>query len=39
MENIIKKNNIVLPQLPVYQKYAYDAPNHKLLVIEYPDLK
>jgi hypothetical protein len=39
MENIIKKNNIALPKLPVYQKYAYDAPTHKLLVIEYPDLK
>jgi hypothetical protein len=39
MEKIIKANNIALPQLPVYQKYAYDAPNHKLVVMEYPDLR
>ena len=39
MDEIIKKNNISLPQLPHYQEYAYDAPNHSLMVIEYPDRK
>lgn len=39
MAEIIKKNNIGLPKLPFYQKYAYDEPNHKLIVIEYPALK
>ncbi|WP_435008806.1 hypothetical protein P12x_000059 [Tundrisphaera lichenicola] len=39
MEGVIRANNIALPKLPAYQKYAYDAPTHKLLVIEYPDLK
>jgi hypothetical protein len=23
--------------LPFYQEYAYDAPNHKLVIMEYPD--
>ena len=39
MEQIIKKNNIALPTLPDYQEYAYDAPNHKLIILEYPDKK
>jgi hypothetical protein len=39
MEKIIKANNIALPTLPFYQEYAYDAPNHKLIVMEYPDRK
>ncbi len=39
MEQIIKKNNIALPTLPYYQEYAYDAPNHKLIILEYPDKK
>ena len=39
MEKIIKANNIALPKLPFYQEYAYDAPNHKLVIIEYPDKK
>lgn len=39
MAKIIKENGIVLPKLPAYQKYAYDAPSHKLVVMEYPDLK
>jgi hypothetical protein len=39
MEKIIKANNIALPKLPFYQEYAYDAPNHKLIVMEYPDRK
>jgi hypothetical protein len=39
MEKIIKANNIVLPTLPFYQEYGYDAPNHKLVIMEYPDRK
>ena len=39
MEEIIKKNNIALPKLPPYQDYAYDANQHNLIVIEYPDRK
>jgi hypothetical protein len=39
MNEIIKPNGIRLPQLPYYQEYAYDAPNHKLVVLEYPDRK
>jgi hypothetical protein len=37
MDQIIKPNNIALPQLPAYQEYAYDAEHHKLVVLEYPD--
>lgn len=39
MDEIIKKNNIALPQLPFYQEYAYDQNEHKLIVLEYPDRK
>jgi hypothetical protein len=39
MKEIIQANNIALPKLPYYQKYAYDEKEHKLLVYEYPDLK
>ena len=39
MEKIIKANNVALPKLPFYQEYGYDAPNHKLVVMEYPDRK
>ncbi len=39
MEKIIKANNIALPKLPFYQEYGYDAPNHKLVILEYPDRK
>jgi hypothetical protein len=39
MEKIIKANNIALPKLPFYQDYAYDAPTHKLVIMEYPDRK
>jgi hypothetical protein len=39
MNEIIKANNIALPKLPYYQKYAYDEKEHKLIVIEYPELK
>jgi hypothetical protein len=36
---IIKANNITLPQLPPYQKYGYDDKEHKLVILEYPALK
>jgi hypothetical protein len=36
MSEIVKKNGIRLPELPYYQKYAYDAANHCLIVLEYP---
>ena len=39
MTEIIKANNIALPRLPEYQKYAYDEKEHKLVVLEYPDIK
>jgi len=39
MEKIIKENNIALPVLPFYQEYGYDVPNHKLIILEYPDRK
>jgi hypothetical protein len=39
MNEIIKKNNIVLPVLPSYQEYFYDEKEHKLQVREYPDRK
>jgi hypothetical protein len=39
MTEIIKPNGIALPQLPPYQKYAYDEKEHKLVVLEYEYLK
>ena len=39
MTEIIKPNGIALPQLPPYQKYAYDEKEHKLIVLEYEYLK
>lgn len=39
MTDIIKANNIALPQLPVYQEYGYDEAQHKLVILEYPDRK
>ncbi len=39
MAEIIRANNIALPQLPPYQAYGYDEKEHKLIVLEYPDKK
>jgi hypothetical protein len=39
MNEIIRANNIALPQLPSYQKYGYDEKEHKLIILEYPALK
>ena len=39
MSEIIKANNIALPQLPEYQKYGYNATEHKLVILEYEDIK
>jgi hypothetical protein len=39
MEVIIKANNIVLPTLPPYQEYGYDAKEHQLIILEYEDRK
>ena len=39
MTVIVKPHGIALPQLPPYQKYAYDEKEHKLIIMEYPDLK
>lgn len=39
MTEVIRANNIALPRLPHYQKYAYDENEHKLVVMEYPELK
>ena len=39
MNDIIKANNIALAQLPYYQKYGYEANEHKLVILEYEDLK
>ena len=38
-KEILEPNNISLPQLPYYQKYGYDEKEHKLVILEYPDLK
>lgn len=34
-----KPDGVQLPMLPYYQEYAYDVPNHKLVVVEYPARK
>ncbi len=39
MNEIIKANSIALPQLPSYQKYGYDEKEHKLVILEYEDIK
>ena len=39
MATIVKPNNIALPMLPHYQKYAYDEKEHTLVILEYPSLK
>jgi hypothetical protein len=42
MSLIIKKgqpDGINLPLLPYYQEYAYDEPNRKLVVVEFPAKK
>ena len=39
MDEIIKANQIALPQLPEYQKYGYDEKEHKLIILEYPEIK
>jgi hypothetical protein len=39
MSEIIKPNGVALPQLPPYQKYAYDEKEHKLIILEYEYLK
>ena len=39
MNEIIKANIIALPVLPEYQKYGYDEKEHKLVILEYEDLK
>lgn len=39
MTEIIKANNLSLPRLPYYQEYGYDAKEHKLIILEYPDRK
>jgi hypothetical protein len=39
MNEIIKANNIALPKLPYYQQYGYDEKEHKLMILEYQELK
>jgi len=42
MDEIIKKgkpNGIRLPMLPYYQEYAWDVPNQKLVVVDFPARK
>jgi hypothetical protein len=39
MTEIIEPNRVALPQLPPYQKYAYDEKEHKLIILEYEYLK
>jgi hypothetical protein len=39
MNEIIKPNNIALPKLPPYQAYGYDEKEHKLIILEYQELK
>jgi hypothetical protein len=39
MENIIKspQDPMQLPMLPFYMEYAYDVPNHRLVILKYPE--
>lgn len=39
VNEILKPNNIALPRLPPYQEYGYDAEEHRLIILEYPDRK
>lgn len=39
MSAIVRPQGIALPQLPPYQKYAYDENEHTLIIMEYPNLK
>jgi hypothetical protein len=39
MSAIVRPHGISLPQLPPYQKYVYDENEHKLIIMEYPNLK
>lgn len=42
LAQILKKgqpDGIQLPMLPYYQEYAYDEPNERLVVVEYPARK
>ncbi|WP_435020580.1 hypothetical protein TA3x_001908 [Tundrisphaera sp. TA3] len=39
MAEVIKPNNIALPVLPYYKKYAYLPDEHRLVIMEYPELK
>jgi hypothetical protein len=39
MAEIIRANNIALPQLPYYQEYGYDEKEHKLIILEFPERK
>ena len=39
MNEVIKANNIALPQLPYYQKYGYKADEHRLIILEDLNLK
>jgi hypothetical protein len=39
MSAIVRPHGISLPQLPPYQKYAYDENEHNLIIMEYPNLK
>ncbi len=39
MNEIIKANNLALPQLPFYQAYGYDEKEHKLVILEDPEKK
>ena len=36
MEQVIKKNKIQLPMLPLNLQYQYDVANHELVVVEVP---
>ena len=42
LEEIIRKgrgDGIRLPMLPYYQEYAWDEPNQKLVVVDFPARK
>ena len=39
LTEIITANSISLPVLPSYQKYGYDEREHKLIILQYEDLK
>ena len=39
VHQILKADNVALDKLPYYLEYGYDANEHKLIILEYPERK